>query len=79
MITPTKEVDIDKAVVAIIDVKDHKAIAKAPATTEEALVEDPAEVDSIIEPDINKRSTISMIRQDTSQIGILLKSTNRHI
>jgi hypothetical protein len=53
-------VDIDKAVAAITDVEDHKAIAEA--TAEEALVEDLAEVDSGIEPDINKRSTISAIK-----------------
>jgi hypothetical protein len=36
------------------------------AIAEEALIEDLAEVDSRIEPDINKRSAISAIRQDTS-------------
>ena len=58
--------DIDEAVAAIIDVKDHKAITEALATAEEALVEDLAEVDSIMEPDIDKRSTISVTRQDAS-------------
>jgi len=33
-----------------------KAIAKAPATAEEALIEDLVEVDSGIKPDINKGS-----------------------
>jgi len=33
-----------------------KAIAEAPATAEEALIEDLVEVDSGIEPDINKGS-----------------------
>ena len=54
--------DIDKAVVAIIDVEDYKAIAEALATIEEALIEDLVEVDSKIELDINKRSAISIIR-----------------
>ena len=46
---------IDKAVAAIID-------AEALATTEEALIEDLVEVDSGIEPDINKlRNSILMI------------------
>jgi hypothetical protein len=53
-------VDIDKAVVAIIDMEDYKAIAEA--TVEEALIEDLVEVDSRIEPDINKRSAISIIK-----------------
>ena len=61
-ITPIEEVDMDKVVVIIIDVEDHKAIIKALATTKEALIEDLVEVDSVIEPDINKRSTISVIR-----------------
>jgi hypothetical protein len=47
-------------VAAIIDAEDYKAIAEA--TIEEALVEDLVEVDSRIEPDINKRSTISAIK-----------------
>jgi len=48
-------VGIDKAVAAIID-------AEALATIEEALVEDLVEVDSRIEPDINKlRNSISTI------------------
>jgi hypothetical protein len=59
-IAPTEEVDIDKAVVAIIDAEDYKAIAEA--TAEEALVEDLVEVDSRIELDINKRSAISAIK-----------------
>ena len=46
--------------VAIIDAEDYKAIAEA--TAEEALIEDLVEVDSRIEPDINKRSTISIIK-----------------
>ena len=58
----TEEVDINKAVAAIIDIEDYKTIIKALATTKEALMEALAEVDSIIEPDINKRSTISIIR-----------------
>jgi len=33
-----------------------KAIIEAPATIEEALIENPVEVDSGIEPDINKGS-----------------------
>ena len=57
---------MDEAVAVIIDIEDHKAIIKALATIEEALIEDPAEVDSVIEPDINKKSTISVIRQDAS-------------
>ena len=37
-----------------------EAIAEAPATAEEALVEDPVEVDSRMEPDIDKlRNSIS--------------------
>ena len=59
-IAPIEEVDIDKAVVAITDREDYKAIAEA--TMEEALIEDLVEVDSGIEPDINKRSTISIIK-----------------
>ena len=47
---------------AIINIKDHKAIIEALATAEEALTKDPVEIDSVIEPDINKRSTISVIR-----------------
>ena len=54
--------DIDKAVAAITDVENYMAIAEALTTTEEALVEDLVEVDSVIEPDINKRSAISVIR-----------------
>jgi hypothetical protein len=58
LIAPIEEVDIDKAVVAIKDVEDHKAIAEA--TAEEALVEDLVEVNSRIEPDIDKlRNSIS--------------------
>jgi len=53
-------VDIDKAVAAIIDAEDYEAIAEA--TAEEALMEDLVEVDSRIEPDINKRSAISTIK-----------------
>jgi len=46
-------VGIDKAVAAIID-------TKALATAEEALIEDLVEVDSRMEPDINKlRNSIS--------------------
>ena len=52
--------------VAIIDIEDYKAIVEALATVEEALIEDLVEVDFIMEPNINKRSTISIIRQDTS-------------
>jgi len=47
LIAPTDKVGIDKAVAAIID-------AEALATVEEALVEDLVEVDSGMEPDINK-------------------------
>jgi hypothetical protein len=47
LIAPIDEVGIDKAVAAIIDVE-------ALATAEEALVEDLVEVDSRMEPDINK-------------------------
>jgi hypothetical protein len=61
-IAPTEEVDIDKAVAAIIDVEDHEAIAEALATVEEAPIEDLVEMDSEMEPDINKRSTISIIK-----------------
>ena len=57
---------MDEAVVAIIDAEDYKAIAKALATAEEALMENLAEVDSVIEPDINKKSAISATRQNTS-------------
>jgi len=34
----------------------NKAITEAPATVKEAIIEDPVEVDSRIEPDINKGS-----------------------
>ena len=61
-IAPIEEVDMDEAVAAIIDIEDYEAIMEALATAEEALVEDLAEVDSVIEPDIDKRSTISVIR-----------------
>ena len=54
--------DINKAVAAIIDIEDYKAIIKALVTVKEALVKDLMEVDFITEPDINKRSTISIIR-----------------
>jgi hypothetical protein len=47
LIAPMDEVGIDKAVAAMIDVE-------ALATAEEALVEDLVEVDSRIEPDIDK-------------------------
>ena len=66
LIASIEEVDINKAIAAITDVEDYKAIIKALATAEEALVKDPAEVDFVMEPDINKRSTISVIRQDAS-------------
>jgi len=59
-ITSIEEVDIDKAVAAIIDIEDYKAFAEA--TAEEALIEDLVEVDSGIELDINKRSAISIIK-----------------
>ena len=55
-----------EAVAAIIDIENYEAIVKALATAEETLKENLKEVDSIIEPDINKRSTISAIRQNTS-------------
>ena len=64
--TPIEEVDINEAIAAIIDIKDYKAIIEALATTEEAFIEDLVEVDFIIEPDIDKRSAISVIRQDAS-------------
>jgi len=49
------EVGIDKAMAAIIDVE-------ALATAEEALIEDLMEVDSRMEPDINKlRNSILII------------------
>jgi len=55
LIAPMDEVGIDEAVAAIID-------AEALATAEEALVEDLVEVDSRIEPDINKlRNSILII------------------
>ena len=55
LIAPTDEVGIDEAVAAMID-------AEALATAEEALVEDLVEVDSGMEPDINKlRNSISII------------------
>ena len=57
-----EEVDIGKAIAVIIDVKDYKAITKALATVEEALIKDLAEVDFIIELDINKKSTIFATR-----------------
>ena len=47
LIAPIDEVGIDKAVAAITD-------AEALATAEEALIEDLVEVDSGIEPDIDK-------------------------
>jgi len=47
LIAPTDEVGIDEAVAAITD-------AEALATAEEALVEDLVEVDSGMEPDIDK-------------------------
>jgi len=46
-IAPTDKVGIDEAVAAMTD-------AEALATAEEALVEDPVEVNSGMEPDINK-------------------------
>jgi hypothetical protein len=49
-IAPMDEVSIDKAVAARTDME-------ALATAEEALVEDLVEVDSGIEPDINKGSS----------------------
>ena len=49
LIPPTDEVGIDKA------------IAEAPTTVEEALMEDLVEVDSGIEPDINKGSNWNSI------------------
>ena len=54
--------DIDEAVVAITDAEDYEVIAEALATAEEALIEDLAEVDSVMEPDIDKRNAISAIR-----------------
>ena len=53
---------MDEVVAAVTDAEDHKAIAKALATAKEAFMEDLVEVDSVIEPDINKRSAISAIR-----------------
>ena len=78
-IAPTEEVDMDKAVAAIMDAKDHEAVTEALATAEEALIKDLKEVDSKIELNINIKSTISATRQDASRIRIPLKSTNRHI
>ena len=54
--------DIDEVVIAIMDVEDHEAITEALATAKEAFIKNLAEVDSIMEPDIDKRSTISVIR-----------------
>jgi hypothetical protein len=62
-ITPTDKVGINKAIAAITDIEDYKAIIKALAiekaltTTKEALIEDLAEVDSKIELNINKGSS----------------------
>jgi hypothetical protein len=50
LIAPMDKVGINKAVAAIIDVE-------ALATAEEALIENLVEVDSRIEPDINKGSS----------------------
>ena len=61
-----KEVDMDKAMAAIIDIEDYEAIVKALVTVEEAFIEDLVEVDSIIKLDIDKRSVISIIRQNAS-------------
>jgi hypothetical protein len=61
-ITPMEEVDMDKAIAAITDVEDYKAIIKAWATTEKALVKDPEEVNSKIKLDIDKRSVMSVIK-----------------
>ena len=54
--------DIDEAVAAIIDAEDYKTIIKALATAKEAFVKNLAEVDFVIELNINKRSAISAIR-----------------
>ena len=61
-ITLTEEVDMDKAIAAITDAEDYEAIVKALATAKETLIKDLVEVDFIIKPNINKRSTISVIR-----------------
>ena len=65
-IASTEEVDIDEVIIVIIDVKDYKAIAEALITIKKALIKDLKEVNFKIEPNINKRNTISAIRQDTS-------------
>ena len=39
-IAPTEEVDMDKAMAAIINVEDYEAITEALATVEEAFVKD---------------------------------------
>ena len=54
--------DIDKAIAAIIDVEDYKAIIKALVTIKEVFIENLVKVDFIIELDINKRSAISVIK-----------------
>lgn len=54
--------DIDEAVTAIIDIKDYKAIAEALATAKKAFIKNLIKVNSIIKPDINKKSTISATR-----------------
>ena len=57
---------MDEAVAAIINIEDYKAITKALATAKEAFIKDLQKVDFKIKPNINKRSTIFIIRQDTS-------------
>ena len=61
-ITFTEEVDINKAITAIIDMENYKAITKTLITVEKALINDLKEINSKIKPNINKRSAISTIK-----------------
>ena len=65
-ITFIKEVDIDKAMAAITDIEDYKAIIEALVTVKEVFVKDLVKVDFVIELNINKRSAIFVIRQNVS-------------
>ena len=58
-IAPIDKVGIDEAVAAMTDVEALATIEEAPM--EEALMEDLAEVDSRMEPDINKGSNWTSI------------------
>jgi hypothetical protein len=82
-IAPTDEVGMAEAIAAMTDAEDHEAIAEAPtiakalATAEEALVEDLAEVDSGMEPDINNGSdwngtvtSITLFQQHSSLVNL---------